>query len=384
MRPFRIDIPQADLDDLHRRLADTRWPADLPGTGWERGAPLAYVQELAEYWRTGFDWRAAEARLNSFPQFVTEIDGATIHFIHVESPEPGALPLLLTHGWPGSVVEFLDLIGPLTDPRAHGGDPADAFHVVIPSIPGYGFSNPLPEPGWDVPRIANAWDELMRRLGYDRYGTQGGDAGSPISLATGIIHPDRVAGVHVNMLMAFPSGDPAEFADLSEDDQQRLGKLVHFDQHESGYMKIMSTRPTTLSYGLTDSPVGQLAWIIEKFAEWTDSDHVPEKVIDRDTLLTLVSIYWLTATAGSSAQFYFEGADAVRAAIAGAPAPPISVPVGVAVFPHDIFVPVRKFAERDLPTITHWTEFERGGHFAALEQPEPFTEDVRAFFRTVR
>jgi pimeloyl-ACP methyl ester carboxylesterase len=384
MRPFRIDIPQADLDDLRRRLADTRWPDELPGVGWDRGVPLGYLQELAEYWRTEYDWRAAEARLNSFPQFVTEIDGANVHFLHVRSPEPDALPLLITHGWPGSVVEFLDIIGPLTDPRAHGGDPADAFHLVIPSIPGYGFSRPLPETGWDVPRIAAAWAELMRRLGYERYAAQGGDAGSPISLALGTMFPDSVVGVHVNMLMTFPSGDPAELAELSEADQRRLGALAKFDTDLSGYMKIQATRPQTLAYALTDSPAGQLAWIVEKFKEWTDSDKVPEDAIDRDRLLTIVSIYWLTGTAGSSAQFYYEGAAAVRALAGGTPPPPVPVPVGVAVFPHDIFAPIRRFADRDIPAITHWTEFERGGHFAAMEQPELLVDDVRTFFSALR
>ena len=346
--------------------------------------PLGYLKELAEYWRTSYDWRAAEARLNQFPQFTTVIDGANVHLLEVRSPEPQALPLLLTHGWPGSVAEFLDVIGPLTNPRAHGGDPADAFHVVIPSIPGYGFSRPLPETGWDVPRIANAWAELMTRLGYQRFAAQGGDAGSPISLVLGIIHPDRVVGVHVNMLMTFPSGDPAEFAELTETDQQRLGLLGRFDQDLSGYMKIQATRPQTLAYALNDSPVGQLAWIVEKFREWTDSAKVPEDAIDRDKILTIVSIYWLTQTAGSSAQFYYEGAPAVRAAASGTPPPPISVPVGVAVFPKDLFVPIRRFADRDIATIARWTEFDRGGHFAALEQPELLTGDIRAFFRSLR
>ena len=384
MQPFRIDIPQADIDDLRRRLADTRWPDELPDVGWDRGVPVGYLQELAEYWRDSYDWRAAEAGLNAHPQFVTEIDGAPIHFIHVTSPEPNAVPLLITHGWPGSVAEFVDVIGPLTDPRAHGGDPADAFHVVIPSLPGYGFSSPLPETGWDVPRIANAWAELMTRLGYDRFGAQGGDAGSPISLALAAIHPHRVLGVHVNMLMTFPSGDPAEFAGLTEEDQRRLGLLMRFDQDLSGYMKIQQTRPQTLAYGLTDSPVGQLAWIVEKYREWTDSEKVPEDAVDRDKLLTIVSIYWFTGTAGSSGQFYYEGAEAVRAAIAGAKAPPVPAPVGVAVFPHDVFQPIRSFADRDLQNITHWTEFDKGGHFAALEQPELLTGDIRAFFRSLR
>ncbi|WP_433241316.1 epoxide hydrolase family protein [Streptosporangium sp. CA-135522] len=382
MRPFRIEIPQTDLDDLNRRIADTRWPDELPGVGWDRGVPAGYLKELAEYWRTSYDWRAAEAKLNAHPQFVTEIDGADVHFLHVRSPEPDATPLLLTHGWPGSVAEFLDVIGPLSDPRAHGGDPADAFHLVIPSIPGYGFST-LRETGWNVPRIAKAWAELMRVLGYDRYVAQGGDAGSVISLELGRTDPEHVIGVHVNMLMTFPSGDPAEFADLSETDQARLGKLSQFDADLSGYMKIQATRPQTLSYGLNDSPIGQLAWIVEKFREWTDSAKVPEDAVDRDQLLTIVSIYWLTATAGSSAQFYYEGAEGVRQAANGILPPPVTVPVGVAVFPHDIFVPLRRLADRDLPNITHWTEFDRGGHFAAMEQPALLAGDIQAFVRSL-
>jgi microsomal epoxide hydrolase len=383
MHPFRIDIPQAQLDDLHRRLDATRWPDELPGVGWDRGVPLGYLKELAEYWRTSFDWRAAEAQLNAHPQFTEEIDGARVHFLHVRSPEPDATPLLLTHGWPGSVAEFLDVIGPLTDPRAHGGDPADAFHLVIPSIPGYGFSS-LTETGWDTARIARAWAELMARLGYDRYVAQGGDAGAVISLELGRIDPEHVAGVHVNMLMTFPSGDPAELAVLDERDQARLGKLARFDAELSGYMKLQQTRPQTLAYALTDSPVGQLAWIVEKFLDWTGATALPEDAVDRDRLLTNVTIYWLTATAGSSAQFYYEGAAGVRAAAAGSVPPPLTVPVGVAVFPDDIFVPVRSLADRDIPSITHWTEFEQGGHFAALEQPAALTGDIRAFARSLR
>ncbi|MGW1764031.1 epoxide hydrolase family protein [Streptomyces sp. NPDC002073] len=383
MQPFRIDIPQADLDDLHRRLDATRWPDELPGVGSTRGVPLDQVRELAAYWRNGFDWRAAEARLNAYPQFTDEIDGEDIHFLHVRSAEADATPLLLTHGWPGSVAEFLDVIGPLTDPRAHGGDPADAFHVVIPSIPGYGFST-LRQTGWDVPRIARAWAELMRRLGYDGYIAQGGDAGSVISQALGGIDAEHVIGVHVNMLMTFPSGDPAELASLDERDQGRLGKLARFDGELSGYMKVQATRPQTLAYGLNDSPAGQLAWITERFAEWTDPERAEPEGVDRDLLLTIVSIYWLTATAGSSAQFYYEGAEGVRQAAAGILPPPLTVPVGVAVFPHDIFVPIRSFADRDIPTITHWTEFERGGHFAALEEPALLTRDLRDFARALK
>jgi pimeloyl-ACP methyl ester carboxylesterase len=383
MEPFKIDIPQADIDDLRRRITDTRWPDELPGAGWQRGVPLGYLRELAEYWRDEYDWRAAEAELNQLPQYTTTIDGTTIHFLHVRSPEPDATPLLLTHGWPGSMIEFLDIIGPLSDPRAHGGDPADAFHLVIPSIPGFGFSQPLAEAGWDVPRTAAAWAELMRELGYESYGAQGGDAGAVISLQIARAFPEQVVGAHVNMLMTFPSGDPAELAELDEADQARLGKLIKFDAELSGYMRQMTTRPQTLAYGLDDSPVGLLAWIVEKFGEWTASDSVPEQAVDRDRMLTNVSIYWFTRSAGSSANFYYEGAEGMRQAAAGVQLPPITVPIGVAVFPHDIFVPIRRFADRDHPSISHWTEFDRGGHFAAMEQPTLLTEDIRAFFRSL-
>ena len=383
MEPFRIEIPQAQIDDLQQRLANTRWPAELAGFGWERGVPLGYLKELAEYWRTSFDWRSVEAEFNRYPQFRTEIDGESIHFFHVRSPEPDATPLLLTHGWPGGFPEFASVIGPLTDPAAHGGDPADAFHLVIPSIPGYGFST-LHETGWDVPRIAGAWAKLMGQLGYERYVAQGGDAGAVISLVLGLVDPAHILGVHVNMLMTFPSGDPAELAGLSETDQARLGQLARFGADQSGYMKIQQTRPQTLGYGLTDSPVGQLAWIVEKFQEWTDgSAKLPEEAIDRDRILALVTLYWLTGTAGSSAHFYYEGAADVERAVSRAVPPPQTVPVGVAVFPYDLFLPIRRLADRDIPTITHWSEFERGGHFAAMEEPESLVEDIRAFVRSL-
>ncbi|MFJ8197189.1 epoxide hydrolase family protein [Streptomyces sp. NPDC096152] len=379
MRPFRVEVPQEDLDDLKRRLAETRWPSELPDTGWTRGVPRSYLRELAEYWRTEYDWRTAEKQLNAFPQYMTVIDGADIHFLHVRSPEPDALPLILTHGWPGSVAEFMDVIGPLTDPRTHGGDPGQAFHLVIPSLPGFGFSGAVRESGWNVHRIALAWAELMNRLGYGRYLAQGGDAGSPISLELGRVAPDRVIGVHVNMLIAPPAGSPEELNALTESDQSRLLGFSRFDAELSGYMKIMSTRPQTLAYALHDSPVGQLAWIAEKFYEWTDSHSVPEDAVDRDRLLTNVSIYWLTRTAASSAGFYYEGAEERQTM-----PEPVPVPVGVAVFPHDIFLPVRRFADRFLPHISHWSEFDRGGHFAAMEQPDLLVRDIRSFARPLR
>ncbi|TDB81616.1 MULTISPECIES: epoxide hydrolase family protein [unclassified Micromonospora] len=385
MRPFRIDVPQADLDDLDRRLAAVRWPTELPGVGWERGVPLDYLRDLVDHWRHRYDWRAAERRLNAFPQFVTEIDGTDVHVVHVRSAEPTATPVILTHGWPGSFVEFLGIVGPLTDPAAHGGDPADACHVVIPSIPGYGFSGPTREVGWDTRRVARAWAELMRRLGYDRYVAQGGDWGMPISLELGLADPEHVAGVHVNMLATFPPEDPAMFADLGVEDLARLEFAQTFEQDGAGWRKIQSTRPQTLAYALTDSPVGQLAWIVEKFWEWTDSVKAPEDAVDRDDLLTNVMIYWLTGTAGSSAQLYYESnrldADFVRT---WAGPWPLRMPVGVACFPADAVRPVRRWAERILPTLSRWTEFDRGGHFAALEQPQLLVDDIRSFIRPLR
>ncbi|MBV9820698.1 MAG: epoxide hydrolase [Actinobacteria bacterium] len=383
MTPFRIEIAERELTDLGHRLARTRWPDEVGGQGWQRGVPLAYLRDLAEYWRTSFDWRAAEARLNSHPQFTTEIDGTTIHFLHVRSPEPDAVPLLLSHGWPGSVAEFLDVIGPLSDPRGHGHPEAQAFHLVIPSLPGYGFSGPLREPGWDIGRIAGAFAELMRRLGYRRYLAQGGDFGAGITLTLGAVDAEHLLGAHVNLLVLGPSADPADTENLSADDQARLAKYPEFKEYGSGYMKVMATRPQTLAYSLTDSPVGQLAWIVEKFAEWTDSAAVPEDAVDRDLMLTTVTIYWLTRTAGSSAGLYYEIAPYLP--IAGFPEQPQRnpVPLGVSVFGHDMFLPVRRHADRDFPDIRLWREHEHGGHFAAMEQPAVLVADLRDFAATL-
>ncbi|GAA0954648.1 epoxide hydrolase [Nonomuraea longicatena] len=373
--PFRIDIPQADLDDLRDRLARTRWPDELPGTGWSYGVPTSYARELAEYWRTAYDWREQEAALNEYPQFTTEIDGQNIHFMHVRSPEPDALPLILTHGWPGSIAEFMKIIGPLTDPRAHGGDPADAFHVVAPSLPGFGFSGPTRETGWNLRRVARAWAELMSRLGYDRYGAQGGDTGALVSPQLGRVAPDNVIGVHVNGALGFPTFQPDEREGLTEAEQARLA--LYADEDRSGYAMIQSTRPQTLAFGLHDSPAGQLAWIVEKFKEWTDPAHdLPEQAVDRDQLLTDVTIYWLTGTAGSSARLYKEAAADWGQAVEKS-----EVPTGVAVFPED--AGVRRVAERE-HNVIHWSEFDRGGHFAAMEAPDLLVTDIREFFRLVR
>ncbi|WP_309111999.1 alpha/beta fold hydrolase [Saccharothrix sp.] len=385
MRPFRIDIPQADLDDLHRRLAATRWPDELRGQGWSRGVPVGHLRDLVEHWRTRFRWREVEARLNLLPQFTTEIDGTLIHFLHVRSLEPDAVPLVLTHGWPSSFLEFLDVIGPLTDPAAHGGDPADAFHLVIPSLPGYAFSDPPAEPGWDTVRVARAWAELMRRLGYDRYVAQGGDWGSAISLHLGLVDPDHVAAVHTSMLVTFPPEDPELLASLDEADRRRLAFAAAFEQDGAGWRLLQSTRPQTPAYALTDSPAGQLAWMAEKFVEWSDPAAGLPDGIDRDLLLATASIYWLTASAWSSAQIYYESNRTREAFLRTWGGPwPLRMPVGVAAFPADVVRPIRAFAERILPTLEHWSEFERGGHFPALEQPVSFVDDLRRFVRRHR
>jgi len=376
IRPFTVDVPQADLDDLRDRLARTRWGADLPGVGWSRGVPVSYLKELAGYWRDGYDWRAHERKLNAFPQFVTEIDGQDIHFLHVRSPEPDALPLILIHGWPGSIVEFLNVIGPLTDPRAHGADPAHAFHLVIPSIPGTAFSGPTREAGWDTGRITRAFAELMDRLGYDHYGAQGGDTGAVVGPGLGRLNPDKVVGVHANGLYAF--GAPDEGTELTEAEKARLEQFAYMRTEQGGYVAMQTTRPQTLAHGLHDSPVAQLAWIVEKFKEWTDpAAELPEDAVDRDLLLTNVMLYWLTGTGGSSANCYYETAHA--GAWGASERSP--VPTGVAVFPLDLSI--RGALDRE-HTIIHWSEFGRGGHFAAMEAPDLLVDDVRAFFGKLR
>ncbi|MGC9541501.1 epoxide hydrolase family protein [Streptomyces sp. UG1] len=388
IRPYRIDIPQSDLDDLHDRLDRTRWPDEIPGAGWAYGVPVDYLRDLVRHWRHTYDWRAAEARLNEWPQFTTTIDGANVHFAHVRSPEPDATPLIITHGWPGSIVEFLDVVGPLADPAAHGGDPADAFHVVLPSIPGFGLSGPTTEPGWEAGRVADAWAELMRRLGYERFGAQGGDWGAAITRELGRSHPERVLGVHVNLLpgaQAATEPTPEELAELTPDEQERAlaswRRWAAFSRDGIGYYHQQATRPQTLAYGLTDSPVGQLAWIVEKFREWTDSEDLPEEAVDRDRMLTNVMLYWLTGTAGSSARIYYERAH--PSGRVAKPAEPSTTPTALALFPAEPQLPLRHKAERT-ENLVRWAEFDRGGHFAAMEEPDLLVDDVRAFFRQLR
>jgi epoxide hydrolase len=372
---FRIDIPDADLDDLRQRLRQTRWPEPETVDDWSQGIPLAYVRQLCQYWLERYDWRATEARLNRLPQFVTEIDGIDIHFVHARSAEDGALPLVITHGWPGSIVEFGKVIGPLTDPVAFGGNAEDAFHVVCPSLPGYGFSGKPSRPGWGVGHIADAWDQLMGRLGYARYGAQGGDWGAQVTTAIGMRHPEHLAGIHLNMPIAFP--DPAAGDDRTDREQAALDSMEYYGRWDSGYSKEQSTRPQTVGYGLVDSPAGLCAWIVEKFWSWTDCDGDPANVLSRDELLDNVMFYWLPATGASSARLYWES---FNQPFLG----PVTVPVGCSIFPKEIFRPVRAWAQQQFPNLHYWNELDRGGHFAAFEQPEAYVGEVRASFRPLR
>ncbi|MBZ2195111.1 epoxide hydrolase family protein [Occultella gossypii] len=382
VEPYRIDVPDAALDDLRDRLTRTRWITEVPGTGWQHGVPSDYLRELVDHWAHEYDWRAAQARLNALPQFTTTIDGQRIYFLHVRSPHPGALPLVLTHGWPSSPAEFLDVIGPLTDPGAHGGDPADAFDLVIPALPGFGFSSPLSGPGWSSDRTARAWAELMRRLGYARYGLQGGDFGALVSPEVGRVDPEHVVGVHVNAASAgfipwgpVPEDELAALTDLERDRVRRLGDFL---SGGNAYFQVHANMPQTIGYALDDSPVALLAWMVDKFAAWTHTaSGLPEDAVDRDAMLTAVSTYWLTGTGGSAARMYYENMHATpdwgRA--------PSATPVGVIAFAEDYAI--RGYGEKS-HVITHWTDVDHGGHFAALEEPELLVADVRTFFRTVR
>lgn len=370
IRPFRIEISDEQIADLRRRLAATRWPQPA-APGFAHGQDLNLVRELAAYWADGFDWRAQEARLNRLAQFLTEIDGQTIHFIHVKSREPGAFPLILTHGWPSSPAEFLDVIGPLTDPRGHGLDASPAFDVVIPSVPGMGLSSPLAATGWDAARIAAAWDTLMKRLGYTRYGAHGGDAGSLIGRELGILAPEGLAGVHVLQVFAFPTGAAGEMEGLSAFEREGFRNLETFRKY-GGYVDIQSKRPGTLAFGLVDSPAALLSWNAELFFGF-EGERVEQ--VDRDRFLTHVSLYWFTATGGQAAEFYLANA-ATGAGYRDLPNP---TPTAVAVFPED-FRSVRKFAARSHTRLVQWSEMPRGGHFANETDPQLVVDDLRRFF----
>ena len=378
MIPFRIEVPDAELADLRDRLRRTRWPDEEPVADWSQGVPLAYLRELCEYWATEYDWRATERRLNRLSQYRTEIDGVGIHFLHVRSPHENALPLIMTHGWPGSVLEFEKSIPLLTEPE----NPADAFHVVVPSLPGYGFSDRPAEPGWGVQRIAAAWQELMARLGYERYGAQGSDWGTSITTSMGQQDAGRLAGIHVMPPIAAP--DPSTFDDLTAAEEAALADLRHAEANESGYAEQMTTKPQTVGYALTDSPAGLCAWMVEKFASWTDSGGNPENVLTRREILDDVTLYWLTRTATSSARLYWESFREVGEWFNRATADTVDVPTGCSVFPKEMPRPSRRWAAKRYTDIRHWGEPARGGHFAAWEQPELFVEEVRQFFRMVR
>ncbi len=375
VEPFSIAASDAQLADLRRRLQATRWPEPEPVDDWSQGIPLAYLQEVCAYWAEKYDWRAREARLNAFPQFRTRIEDLGIHFVHARSPHDGALPIVITHGWPGSIVEFQKVIGPLTDPTAHGGDAADAFHVVCPSLPGYGFSDKPGRAGTGVERIAELWDALMLRLGYPRYVAQGGDWGAMVTTTIGLQDRGHCKAIHLNMPVAPP--DPETLGDLTEREKEAMASLQHYQQWDSGYSKQQSTRPQTLGYGLVDSPAGQAGWILEKFHAWTDCDGHPENVLSRDELLDNVMLYWLPATAASSARLYWES-------FRQGSLDEVALPTGCSIFPKEILRASRRWAEKRFTNIVHWNELDRGGHFAAFEQPELFVQELRACFRSQR
>ncbi len=374
--PFTIEVSDEVLTDLRERLARTRWPDQLPDAGWDYGSELSYVQELCTYWRDKFDWRAQEAKLNAWDHFTTTIDGQNLHFLHARSKHADAMPLVLTHGWPGSIVEFLKILPMLTDPEAHGGRAEDAFHVVCPSLPGYGFSGPTVERGWDTQRIAEAEIELMRRLGYERYGAQGGDWGAIVTTQIGRLDPDHCAGIHLNMIVGLPQSDEG----LSDREKQWVAEFQAFQENETGYQRIQGSKPQTLAYGLNDSPAGLAGWIVEKFRTWSDCDGDVESVHTKDELLTNITLYWVTGTINSSTRLYYEVAKSGRV---GFTQGRIEVPVAAAIFPGELYKTPRKWAEATY-NVQQWSVFEKGGHFAAMEQPAALAGDIRKFFGTLR
>ncbi|MFE3145009.1 epoxide hydrolase family protein [Streptomyces scopuliridis] len=372
IQPHPFAFPDSALEDLRQRLTSTRWPEREPVADSSQGAPLARMQALIDYWRDGYDWRAAEARLNALNPSTTRIDGLDIHFLHVRSPEPDATPLVITHGWPGSPFEIAKSVPLLADPRAHGGDPRDAFHVVVPSMPGFSLSGKPTETGWGAERISRAWVELMRRLGYDRFVAQGGDWGYAITNALGAIGAPTVQAVHFNM---FPVFETLEAQD--EGERRGLERLRDFQANKSGYQLEQIQSPQTIGYALTDSPVGQAAWLYELYERWTDNDGDPEQALSRDDMLDNITLYWLTATAASSARIYWESMRSFREQ-------EIAVPVGFSQFPSDLHLASRRWVEERYPTLVHYNELPKGGHFPAWEQPELFVEEVRASFRAPR
>lgn len=373
--PFRIQTSTTELEDLQRRLRSTRWPEKELVSDWSQGIPLAYVQELCEYWADKYDWNARLEEINALPQFTLPVNGCEIHFLHQGSPEPDATPLILSHGWPCSFLNFRKVVGPLTDPRSHGGDPADAFHVVCPTLPGFGLSGKPTETGFGVAKIAETWSLLMAALGYDSYYAQGGDWGAAVTASIGAQDPAHCKGIHLNMPMAPP--DKETMGDLSEGEKSALAGLEHYQRWDSGYSKQQSTRPQTLGYALADSPTGQAAWIIEKFWSWMDCKGHPENVLTRDELLDNVMLYWLGNASASSGRLYWESFNSMQA-------DPISIPVGCSNFPHEIFRTSERWARKHYPTLVYYHDLDRGGHFPALEVPDLFLNEVRSCFRAVR
>jgi pimeloyl-ACP methyl ester carboxylesterase len=373
--PFNVRIPQTQLVDLKRRLAATRWPDREPVSDWSQGVPLERLRSLVMYWEKEYDWRRGERQLNSFPQFRTNIDGLGFHFLHVRSKHETALPIILTHGWPGSIFEFLKAIGPLTNPTAYGGKAEDAFHVVVPSLPGFGFSDKPTEKGWNLPRIARAWTTLMKRLGYDRWVAQGGDWGAGVTTWLAQQRAAGLAAIHLNLPIMFP---PPVEGTPGPEEKASIAQLVAFDKTLSGYAKIQATRPQTIGYALTDSPVGQAAWIYEKFGDWTESNHDPESVLTREDMLNNISLYWLTSTATSSARLYAESF------YTDFSTQKLDFPVAVSVFPGELYRPLKLWAERIYPQLFYWNETSKGGHFAAFEQPGIFVAELRQAFTKFR
>ena len=377
VKKFRIKVPKTAIADLKRRIASTRWPDRETPAGWSQGVPLSYMRELADYWRHSYDWGRCQEQLNALPQFITELDGLDIHFLHIRSPHKNALPLIMTHGWPGSIIEFLKVIGPLTDPVAHGGKAEDAFHLVCPTLPGFGFSGKPDAPGWGIGRIGRAWGQLMARLGYKNYVAQGGDWGSAVTHAMGMSETKHCLAMHTNMPLLSPS--PAVMDNLTAQEQSALAGIQHYFEWDSGYSKEQSTRPQTVGYGLVDSPVAQCAWIMEKFWCWTDSNGHPENVLSRDELLDNVMMYWLPAAGASSARIYWESFSVILA-----PKAQIHMPVGASIYPREIFRASRRWCEERYTKLIHYNVLDKGGHFAAIEQPVVFVNEVRNCFRQIR
>lgn len=377
IEPFELNIAQADLDELARRLSTARWPDKEPVEDWSQGVPSAFMRSLTNHWLGNYDWRRCEAMLNGMGQHRALIDGLGIHFLHIRSPEPQAMPLLMTHGWPGSVIEFHKVVGPLTDPVAHGGKAEDAFHLVLPSLPGYGFSDRPAETGWGVDRIATAWTELMRLLGYRGFVAQGGDWGAAVTTAIGRQAPPECLGIHLNMPIAFPT--PEERLAMTQDETQAVTKLEYYLDRETGYAKEQQTKPQTLAYLLADSPLGQAAWIVEKFRTWSDCGGDPLSVFTMDELIDNIALYWLTNTGGSSGRLYWESLESAFDAN-----DPIGIWAGATIFPEEIFRPSRRWVERRYTNLGYWSVADRGGHFAAFEQPEIFVDELRRCFAALR